>query len=56
MSLEEMRLALKRERDRVVEVIKPMRAGVSIGGRLSDEDMQASIQETIQLISNPTLS
>jgi hypothetical protein len=53
MSLEEMRSWLKDERDRVVDVIKPMRRDVSIGGQLSDDDMRASIQETIQFISNP---
>lgn len=53
MSLEEMRSWLRRERDRVVEVIKPMRRDILVGGRLSDENMRASIQETIQFILNP---
>lgn len=55
MGLEELRSCLRHERDRVVEVITPLRPDVSMRGRLSDGEMRASIQQTIQFILKPTL-
>lgn len=51
MSLQEMRARLRRERDEVVEVIRPMRPDTSFGSGISDEEMRADIQQTIQLLT-----
>lgn len=53
MSLEEMWERLQRERDCVVEVIKPMRHNRFTNGRVTDEEMRASIRDTTSFILNP---
>ncbi len=52
MSLEEMRTQLRKRRDEVIRVLRPMRMDVSVGGRLSDEDVRRELRDTVQFLKD----
>jgi hypothetical protein len=57
MSLDEMRTRLKHERDKVVEVIRPMRQELRFSeGRPSEEEMRRSIHDSINFILSHSTS
>lgn len=55
VGLDEMRACLRRERDRVTQVIRPMTPNRRVEGRQSDEEMRTDIRKEIEFVTNRVL-